>query len=122
MASTQEEVSTSIIKADRLGRTHYSIEYKSQVLEAFERSSLSGPAFAEQCGIKYSTFASWVGKQKRETVTTRQSNTIPDFVVAEVAKSPLSDALEVSLPGGAVVRVSTPSELPLLTALLKALA
>ncbi|MDB4566964.1 hypothetical protein N9Z78_03075 [Akkermansiaceae bacterium] len=47
MASTQEEVSTSIIKADRLGRTHYSIDYKSQVLETFERSSLSGPTFAE---------------------------------------------------------------------------
>jgi|GEM_PF-5871890 len=84
-------------KADRLGRTHYSIDNRSQVLEAFERSSLSGSTFAEQCGIKYSTFASRVAKRKRETVTTRQSNTIPDFVVAEVAKCPISDALEVTL-------------------------
>jgi hypothetical protein len=38
MASTQEEVSTSIIKADRLGRIHYSNEYKTEVLEAFQVS------------------------------------------------------------------------------------
>ena len=122
MASTQEEVSISIIKADRLGRTHYSSEYRAEVLEAFAGSSLSGPAFAKQCGIKYSTFASWVGKQKREASTSQQNDTISAFVVAEVAQSPPVHKLEVVLPGGAVARVSTSSELPLLAELLKALA
>jgi hypothetical protein len=32
--------------------------HKQEVISAFESSSLSGPAFARQCGIKYPTFAS----------------------------------------------------------------
>lgn len=122
MASTQEEVTTSIIKTDRLGRTHYSTGYKTQVLEAFETSSLSGPTFAKQCGIKYSTFASWVGKRKRGTSPAKQSDTISTFLVAEVSENSSDQILEVALPGGAVARISSPSELPLLAALIKALA
>ncbi|MDB4438607.1 hypothetical protein N9195_03370, partial [bacterium] len=109
-------------KADRLGRTHYSSDYKAEVLEAFASSSLSGPAFAKQCGIKYSTFASWVGKRKREASTSQQNDTVSAFVMAEVAGSPSVQTLEVVLPGGAVARVSTSSELILLAELLKALA
>ncbi len=48
LGGVQDEVSTSIIKADRLGRAHYSADYKAQVLDAFETSSLSGAAFARQ--------------------------------------------------------------------------
>ena len=121
MASTQEEVSTSIIKADRLGRTHYSNEYKTEVLEAFQASSLSGPAFARQCGIKYSTFASWVGKRKRELAPVKQGDTTSAFVVAAVREIPSRPTLEVALPGGATARISSSSELPLLAALIKSL-
>ena len=52
MTSMQEEAVTSIVKSDRVGRTRYTAEYKSEVVAAFEPSSLSGPAFARQCGIK----------------------------------------------------------------------
>lgn len=121
MASTQEEVSTSIIKADSLGRTHYSNEYKTEVLEAFQASSLSGPAFARHCGIKYSTFASWVGKRKREPAPGKQGDTNSAFVVAEVPEIPSRPTLEVALPGGAIAKISSSSELPLLAALIKAL-
>lgn len=121
MASTQEEVSTSIIKTDRLGRTHYSNKYKTEVLEAFQASSLSGPAFARQCGIKYSTFASWVGKRKRELAPGKQGDTNSAFVVAEVPEIPSRPTLEVALPGGAIAKISSSSELPLLAALIKAL-
>ncbi len=53
-----------IIKSDRTGRTRYSAEYKREVLDAFESSSLSAPVFAQQCDIKYPTFAAWLAKRK----------------------------------------------------------
>ena len=118
----QEEVSTSIVKADRLGRTHYSSEYKAQVLEAFQKSSLSGQAFARQCGIKYPTFASWVTKRKRETAPARSGDPAPAFLVAELPGASGSSVLEVSLPGGSLARIASSSQIPLLAELLKALA
>jgi hypothetical protein len=118
----QEEATTSIVKSDRLGRTHYSADYKAQVLDAFATSSLSGPAFAKQCGIKYPTFASWVAKQKRDATTGERNDGVPAFMVAEVAENSVSNPLAVHLPGGAVARISSLSELPLLAALIKALA
>lgn len=66
MTSMQEEATTSIVKSDRMGRTHYSADYKDKVLAVFATSSLSGPIFTKQCGIKYPTFASWVAKRKRD--------------------------------------------------------
>jgi hypothetical protein len=62
----QEEAETSIIKSDRVGRAQYSRDYKNQVLAAFEQSGMSGAAFAEQCGVKYPTFASWVAKARKK--------------------------------------------------------
>jgi hypothetical protein len=32
---------------------------------------MSGPAFAEHCGLKYQTFAGWVAKRRREEGQTR---------------------------------------------------
>ena len=118
----QAEVSTSIVKADRLGRTHYSSEYKTQVLEAFQESSLSGLAFARQCGIKYPTFASWVTQRKRETAPARSGDPVPAFLVAELPGASGNSVLEVSLPGGSLARIASSSQIPLLAELLKALA
>lgn len=117
-----EEHTTSIIKTDRLGRTHYSAAYKAQVLVAFESSSLSGPAFAKRCGIKYSTFAAWAGKQKRGASGDDRTDAISAFMVAEVAEHPTSGSLKVTLPGGAVAEITAQAEILLLAALLKTLA
>ena len=51
-----------MIKSDCIGRTRYTAQYKAEVLAAYQRSGMSGPAFAKQCGIKYPTFAAWVAK------------------------------------------------------------
>ena len=55
----------TIIKSDRAGRTRYTAQYKRDVLDAFESSSLSAPAFAMQCGVKYPTFAAWIAGRRR---------------------------------------------------------
>jgi hypothetical protein len=121
--SDSDHHTTSIIKSDRTGRTRYARQYKQEVLAAFEASSLSAPQFAAQCGIKYPTFASWLAAGKRDdrsvTATSR-----PTFLLAEVAASPeaTSAVLEVCLPGGAVVRVPSRDQLPLLIELLRQLA
>ena len=61
MADTQE-TPTSIIKSDRSGRTRYSQSYKDEVVAAYQQSNMSAAAFAQHCGVKYSTFAPWVAK------------------------------------------------------------
>ena len=123
----QEEVESSIIKSDRVGRTQYSQEYKSKVLAAFNQSGMSAAAFAEQCGIKYPTFASWVTKARkkkdhqREPRPSGQRNENPAFLVAEVPSGTEFASLSIELAGGAVLKITDPSQIPLAKALLKSL-
>jgi transposase-like protein len=122
MEPTSETSALPIVKADRTGRTHYTPEYKAEVLAAFEKSGMSGQAFAAHCGIKYPTFASW--RAKTRTRSDREDQSGPSFVVAEVSASPTTgkSALRVELPGGALAHIDGQEALPLLVALLKALA
>ena len=65
MASMSEtSANSNIIKSDRVGRSRYSASFKAEVLAAYARSGMSGPAFAQQCGVKYPTFASWVANDR----------------------------------------------------------
>lgn len=122
-----EEAETSIIKSDRVGRAQYSQEYKAKVLAAFEQSGMSAAAFAEQCGVKYPTFASWVTKARKkkdhpgEPRPSAQAIANPAFLIAEVPAHNNSASLQVELAGGAVLKITDPSQLPLATALLKSL-
>ena len=123
MAPMQEEAVTSIVKSDRAGRTRYTAKYKSEVVAAFESSSLSGPAFARQCGIKYPTFAAWVAKGRGPDHPRPSTPPASPFIIAEIGGgiSGGSEVLEVRLPGGAIVLAETPRQLVLLAELLKAL-
>ena len=123
MASMHDEVATSIIKSDRIGRAHYSDQYNREVLAAFGQSSLSGPVFAKQCGIKYPSFASWVSKSRKTKTTADPTEHHQAFIVAELGEDfTASQALEVKLPGGAAVFASNKDQVLLLAELLKALA
>ena len=117
------QISTAIIKSDRIGRTHYSQEYRDEVLSAFEKSSLSGPVFAQQCGIKYPTFASWVTKQRQSSSCPKASPSSNAFIIAEFNESePQSKGLQIQLPSGAVALISSSNQVVLAAELLKALA
>lgn len=113
-----------IIKSDRTGRTRYTAEYKREVLEAFQTSSLSAPVFARQCGIKYPTFASWIAKRRAVARggPFGPSANPPAFLLAELAAPAGAIALEVRLPGGAVARAADASQVKLLAELLRHLA
>ena len=121
--SNSDHSATSIIKSDRTGRTRYTRLYKQEVLAAYEASSLSAPQFAAHCGIKYPTFASWIVAAKRDGGSA-PVKARPTFLLAEVGASPgaPSATLEVRLTCGAVVRVPSRDELPLLVELLRQLA
>ncbi len=123
MATMQEEATTSIVKADRTGRTRYTDHYKAEVVEAFAGSGLSGPAFARQCGVKYPTFASWVAKTGRQDAPRKEAQQSGAFIVAQIGQeSAVGDGtLEVRLPGGATAVAGTPRQVVLLAELLKAL-
>jgi transposase-like protein len=121
METNIDQAAGVIVKSDQTGRTRYTPQYKREVLAAFESSSLSAPAFARQCGIKYPTLAAWIGARKRGDQTALSGNT-PAFLVAEVASSGSGPALEVQLPCGTVARASDAELVRLLAALLRHLA
>lgn len=123
MESNIDQAAGVIVKSDHTGRTRYTPEYKREVVAAFESSSLRAPIFARQCGIKYPTFAAWIGARKCGDQTAPRGNT-PAFLVAEVASSSSvgGSALEVQLPGGAVVRATDSEQVRLLAVLLRHLA
>jgi len=114
--------SPQLVRTGRDGRQRYSEAYKRQVLEAFDSSGMSGKAFAEQCGVRYPTFASWLAKRRRsgERPAPRPADpAAPAFLLAEIGET--SDALELNLPGGITARISTPAQARLLAALLSEL-
>ena len=57
METITDQPAGIIVKSDRSGRTRYTVQYKQEVIAAYESSSLSGPDFAKQCGIKYPNLA-----------------------------------------------------------------
>ena len=93
-----------------------------EVLDAFESSSLSAPAFAQQCGIKYPTFAAWLAKRKQGNRRPAKPTEHPAFILAELSAAPDDEVLEVRLPGGAVARAAGRDQVRLLAELLRHLA
>lgn len=113
-----------IIKTDELGRVRTSRERREALLEEYERSGMSGAAFAQWAGIKYTTFASWTQKRRRAKKAVAPSeppasepqsapaNSKPlrwveavvdhDTKTSDVARA----GLVVHLPGGARMEIS----------------
>jgi hypothetical protein len=137
----------NILKTDVLGRVHVGRVQREVILDAFEASGMSGQAFALHHGIKVQTFASWIQKRRRvrgdyqnealchklrmrkhsaQIRHEEASRSQPTMNLIEVNlknEAPkIHEALEVILPGGAVVRISHESQLGLLKNLIHQLA
>jgi transposase-like protein len=121
MSTNTDQTAGVIIKSDHCGRARYTSQYKQEVVAAFQSSSLSAPAFARQCGIKYSTLAAWVAARRCGKAKTSRRST-PAFLLAELAEQTATPVLEVQLPGGALARVSHPEQIRLLATLVRQLA
>ncbi len=148
MTEPETNEADELLKTDVLGRVRVRPEQREKMLDAFESSGMSGQAFAIHHGIKVQTFASWRQKRRRRrgdyqdevmrrrlrmpvksADRTGQTSPSPDgslnLIEVQVNPTPsveTSPPLEVVLPGGAVARVSSESQLVLLKTLLRELS
>ena len=121
------------MKRDALGRVKTGAAQQESILEAFERSGLSGIKFAAVVGVKYATFASWVQRRKRgrksrgKKASASGAPSVPalGWVEAKVERHPpvviSKTALRVALPGGAILEIADEAQAALAAGLLRAL-
>lgn len=98
---------TQILKTDELGRVLTPREKRNAVLDAFERSGMTGAQFARHAGIKYPTLMNWVQRRRRDRGACsieKGSDPRPGWIEA-VVESSSSEGLTVELSGGLVVRI-----------------
>jgi transposase len=112
----------TIFKTDRLGRVRRTREQKEAVLDEFERSGLSGPKFAALAGVPYQTFATWLQRRKKKSVSMVPKTAAVHWVEAVVESKTAAPAMTVRLPGGATLEISSEAQARLAAQLLRHLA
>jgi len=116
-----------VLKADSKGRVKTPLERRAAILEEFDRSGMSGQAFAKHFGIKYPTFASWVHKRRRRHAglepAVKQGLRLVEAVVdsPSVTCNRTGIGMRVELPGGARLEISDGRQAVLAAQLLRAL-
>jgi transposase-like protein len=107
------------VTADTQGRLRASKEQRRVILAEFEESGMSAAQFAQQTGLKYSTFAAWVQRYRR--VKRPERKPALRLLEAVVAPSAPAPGLQVHLPNGARLELSDASQIPLMVALVRAM-
>ncbi len=102
MATRTAELVTTEEKRDARGRKLIGPARREAILAAYARSSgLTQRDFAQREGLSYHTLTTWLARRRREKPTAK----LPAVQFAEVAMPTSTTAsLEVSLPGGVIVR------------------
>lgn len=109
-----------VLKTDTLGRIQTPVQQREVLLDAFERSGMSGAAFARVHGIRYTTFAWWRQQRNRRRSKKQDAAAQPFFEEVDVRRSrDEQPGLKVALPGGASVRIEQADQFPMVAALLK---
>ena len=117
----------SIMKTDRRGRLRYTPEQKKTMVDAYLASGLSAPRFASHHGVPYQTLVSWIRKGKMARHADKPRSLHPvllSLVPAEIDHSTTTGAgraMEVLLPGGAKLLISSPGQVDLAVALIREL-
>ena len=117
----------SIMKTDRRGRLRYTPEQKKTMLAAYRASGLSAPRFAAHHGVNYQTLVSWIKKDKQSLAPSTSGSSSSSFfslipAVIEGDGNPAADgAMEMYLPGGARLSITTVSQVELAVALIRQL-
>ena len=112
------------VTLDSQGRVRVPQEQRRLVLVEFERSGISAAQFAKLAGIKYSTFAGWLQRQRRVKPKGQpRPMRLLEAVLTETetAGSKNKLALAVELPGGVRVELCAVEQAPLVAALARAL-
>ena len=131
-AATSLSVATapgSLLKMDTRGRVRTSKERRQAILAEFDHSGVSGAQFAQLTGLRYSTFAGWVSRQRKAkagskvaTPTVAPARRAPRRWVEATLDPPApSPGLRVQLPGGVQLELTSPAQVPLVVALVQGL-
>ena len=124
---TSTETTTEIVlKSDGLGRIRTPRDVREAMLDEFERSGMSGAAFARTHGVKYSTFAYWISRRRKQRETAASVEMAEVVIVPEGPDSgevPQADGsgLVIEWPGGSRTVVRTAVEVELAAGVLRAL-
>jgi transposase-like protein len=109
---------SEILRSDKLGRVQVAQERREAILDEFERSGMSGIAFARHHGINYQTFAAW--RQRRKKTPTVAPARKSSFVLVEPAREvPSNLGLEIELGGGARVWIRSRADVGLAAELIR---
>lgn len=127
MTSLTKVDGSSIIKTDEIGRRHTPATRREELLDEFERSGLSGPKFAALTGIKYSTFAAWASRRRKQQDTGSQAPLKPaDSVrwleaLVDPGPSAVAAGVVLRLPGHVSLELTQPNQASLIASLIRAL-
>jgi hypothetical protein len=110
---TSTTTGDQILIQDSIGRVRTPRWRQEVLLEEYERSGMSGAAFAEHVGIKYQTFATWAqNKRKRSSCDQKapgESHPV-QWVEAMVPARPDAEVralgLQIRLGGGSVMEIA----------------
>ena len=115
MAMTAGAPGDQILIQDSKGRVRTPKARREALLEEYERSGMSGVAFAEHVGINYSTLAAWIQrkrKQARGEPKAAEHDKTVQWMEAVVAPIPPhrrepggARGLQIRLGGGALMEV-----------------
>ncbi len=117
----------SVLKTDQIGRLRYTPEQKKIMIDAYRASGLSAPRFAAHHGVNYQTLVSWIKKDKQLAAATSPDCPPSGFIslipaVIEGCGNPVADgAMEILLPGGARLSISSAGHVALAVALIREL-
>ena len=123
---------TTILKRNALGRLAVARAQREALVEEFERSGLAAKQFAKALGINYSTFTWWVRQRRRDRgdCSNKGGGSLSTVTLVEaLPASPKTDAdlcvevqaLELTLPGGARLRITGVAQVALAVQLINAL-
>ena len=129
MTNSDSAGDAAFIKTDVLGRTRTTKKQREAILDAFDKSGLSGPDFARVHGINYQTFATWRQKRRREQgaypkapAAFKAADKPPEsftLIEATVESPQQRDVLTLEIGKEARLIISDASQLPLVVELLK---
>lgn len=112
------------MKTDRLGRLRYAPEQKKAMVDAYLNSGLSAPRSAALHGVNYQTLVYWIKKSKAPESDPCPGVSHPalfSLIPAEIEQkiNPARERLEVLLPRGSKIFISSPAQASLAAALIR---
>jgi len=120
----------TLLKTDILGRIRTPTDQREALMDLFEQSGMSGATFSKHHGLRYTTFANWRQKRRRERIARGEKDPpkppppvqASPFRFQEVtvdSLGPSSTGLVVELCSGARMTIEHCAQIPLAVEFIK---